>query len=113
MRILRAFVLAAATAVAGCGSSVYWYNADETLKQAKQDCRECYVEAQTEAANAREQQRAHYHQSFVGESLYRETQFKRCIKNRGYRQVHTYEMDATARRLTIEFQNELFPLAGN
>ena len=50
MRILTAFVLAAVTTLAGCGSSVYWYNADKTLKQAKQDCRECYVGAQTEAA---------------------------------------------------------------
>ena len=113
MRTLTVVVLAGITGLAGCGSEVYWYSANKTLSQAKHDCRECYVEAQYEAADAREQHRAHYHGPFVGESLYRDTQFQKCMRARGYRKVPTYRMDANARRLTIEFQNELFPLAGN
>ncbi|MHC4166969.1 MAG: hypothetical protein ACYSWQ_08430 [Planctomycetota bacterium] len=113
MRIPTALVLAGITALAGCGSPVYWYSADKTLPQAKQDCSECYVEAQTEAANARAQHRAHYHQAYTGESLYRNTQFERCMRDRGYRQVPKYRMDATARTRTVSIQDKLFSLAGN
>ncbi len=83
--------------VSGC-SSVRWYNPDKTLKQAKRDCQECYDQARVEAiAEAAHYKHKYGYQGSTGR-VYRNVQFNRCMKQKGYSLVPEDELSPTVRK---------------
>ena len=114
MRILTAVFLVAMAGFIGCGCrSVCWYNPDRTLKQAKRDCRECHYQAQAEAIEAAWRDRLDWGVRGRG-PVYRDLQFDRCMKHKGYRLVPEDELSPTARnRLFHVVDDWYYSIAGN
>ena len=83
--------------VSGC-PSFHWYNPDKTLKQAKRDCQECYDQARVEAISEAILYKHKYgYQGSTGRS-YRNLQFDRCMKQKGYSLVPEDELSPTVRK---------------
>ena len=97
---------------AGCGHGFYWYNADRTIKETKQDCRKCHYEAQREMIDAALYLNWHYGEPFRFSSLYYRTQFKICMKDEGYRYVSENELSSTVRKRAYDFVDEWHYIAG-
>jgi len=114
MRILTAVFLVAMAGFIGCGCrSVRWYHPDRTLKQAERDCRECHYQAQAEAIEAA----IVYHRTYGGRGsgpIYRDLQFDRCMKHKGYRLVPEDELSLAVRKRLFCVTGEwYYPIAGN
>lgn len=101
-QILTVFIIMVMAGLVGCtGRSVRWYHPDKTLKEAKRACRECHYQAQAEA--------------ILGDwwYMYREIEFDRCMKHKGYRLVPEDELRPTARKRLFSVASEFYPIAGN
>ncbi|MBN1360533.1 MAG: hypothetical protein JW993_08075 [Sedimentisphaerales bacterium] len=103
----------------GCSRKTYWYHPDRTLAQAQQDCRECYQQAQAEAAEASWDQRlddAEIQEESTDKQwsyAYEDSRFRRCMKRRGYSLVPERELKAPVRKRVLRMGPiQSFPLAG-
>jgi hypothetical protein len=104
----------------GCSRKTYWYHPDRTLAQAEQDCRECYQQAQTEAAETGRTQRLD-NAEVQGESAdeqwsyaYQDVQFRRGMKRRGYHLVQERQLDASVEKRVLRMGGiQSFPIAGH
>ena len=104
MRIFKAAFLFVIIACFGCNEpSQYWYNEDNTIRQADKDCRECYYQAQAEAIEASMQQSRDYGMSFSVSRNYMDTQFKKCMKDKGYIEIWDDNLDPDGRKRTVEY----------
>ncbi|MCH7557304.1 MAG: hypothetical protein IIB56_07580 [Planctomycetes bacterium] len=114
MRILTAVFLVAMAGFFGCGGrSVCWYNPDRTLKQAEGDCRECHYQAQAEAIEAAWRDRLDWGIRGRG-PVYRDLQFDRCMKQKGYCLVPEDELSFPTRKRLFQVAGEwYYPIAGN
>jgi hypothetical protein len=114
MRILIAVFLVAMSGFVGCGGrSVCWYHPDRTLKQAKRDCRECHYQAQAEAIEAAPRDRLDGGVRGRG-PVYRNLQFDRCMKQKGYCLVPEDELSFPTRKRLFQVAGEwYYPIAGN
>jgi hypothetical protein len=98
----------------GCGNSVSWYRPGGTLKQIKQDCRECHYQAQAEAMEAA--YRSKLDQFVIGYDRfrrsvgpgYRDLQFDRCMKQKGYRLVTEEEVGHARRKRLFNVTGEWY-----
>ena len=105
---------------AGCSRKTYWYHSDRTLAEAERDCRECYQQAQTEAAEASWSQRLDGAE-VEGESTdeqwsyaYQDSRFRRCMKRRGYRLTAERELRAPVRKRVLRMGSiQSFRIAGD
>ena len=104
MRIFKTAFLYLIIACAGCGGpNQYWYNEDKTVRQADNDCKECHYMAQTEAIEASMQQSHDYGMSFSVGRNYMYTQFRKCMKDKGYSEIWDYNLDPDVRIRTVEY----------
>ena len=105
---------------AGCSRKTYWYHPDRTLAQAERDCRECYQQAQTEAAEAGRTQRldkAEVEGELTDEQwsyAYLDSRFRRGMKRRGYHLVRQRQLDSSVRKRVLRMGGiQSFSIAGN
>ncbi len=88
----------------GCSRKTYWYHPDRTLAQAETDCRECYYQAQVEAAEAAGDQRLDRAELQAEATLeqwsyaYQDSRFRRCMKRRGYQLTSERELKPPVRK---------------
>jgi len=104
----------------GCSRNSYWYQQGKTFTQAEQDCRECYHRAQVLASEANWKQRldgpaARSETTDTQWSYaYQDSQFRRCMKRRGYRLVSERELDKSTKRQSLHLSTvQTFPIAGD
>ena len=101
MRIIKAAFMFSIIVCAGCGGpSQYWYNENNSYRQANKDCRECHYLAQAEALEASMQQIHDYGRHFSVGRNYRDTQFKKCMKDKGYSEIWDYNLDPNVKKRT-------------
>jgi len=114
-RFLSAIFLLAMPCFIGCEShSVCWYNPDRTLKQAERDCRECKDQARVEAIEEAIRYKHKYRYPGSIGPVYRNLQFDRCMKQKGYSRVPGDELSSTVRKRLFELADERYhTLAGN
>ena len=120
MRFFRALFLLTMVGFVGCGSAPYWYRPGPTLKEVKQDCKKCHFQAQTEAMEAAYGSKL---DPFVKGNdrflrgpgpAYRDSQFNRCMKLKGYRRVKKEELgDTKRRRLYSVTEQWSYPIASD
>lgn len=107
------------TAGAGCSRKTYWYHPDRTLAEAERDCRECYQQAEAQAA------RAGWGQSLDGGQTESESpdqqwlyahldaQFRRCMRRLGYHLASDRELKAPVRKRVLQMSAiQALPIAG-
>jgi len=113
--------------VAGCSAdSCYWYQPGKTLKQASQDCRDCYdrvmedslqVGPEYESSRVSVYDRDPEHLPDLDEviswhELHLENAIRGCMKRKGYRLTRASELGPEVRRKTTYISGECFPTAG-
>ncbi|MGD9162668.1 MAG: hypothetical protein PVG39_29955 [Desulfobacteraceae bacterium] len=104
MKILTATVLFLIIACSGCGGpSRYWYNENNTIRQADKDCRDCYHLAQIEAMETSKQMSRDYGTPFSVGKNYIDTQIKKCMKDKGYVEIWDDNLDPTVKKRTVEY----------
>lgn len=102
MKILKAAMVIVIITLAGCGGpGLYWYNENNTYKQARKDCKECYNQAQRKVLDAVIQERRDYGSSIGIGDVYSQTLFEKCLKDKGYRQVWDYNLESDVKKRTI------------
>ena len=101
MRIIKAVFMFSIIACAGCGGpNQYWYNENNTIRQAYQDCRECHYQAQAEAMEMSIQQSRDYDLRVSVSRSYLRTQFNKCMKDKGYLEIWDYNLDSGVKKRT-------------
>ena len=104
MRILTAAFIFVIIISAGCGGpSRYWYNENNTIRQANKDCRDCYQLAQIEAMETSKQMSRDYGIPFSVGRNYRDTQFNKCMKDKGYLEIWDYNLNPDVKKRTVEY----------
>jgi hypothetical protein len=102
MRILKAAFLFLIIACSGCGGpSQYWYKENNTIRQADKDCKECYYQSQIETMETSMQLRRDYGMPFSVGRNYRDTQFNKCMKDKGYLEIWDYNLDPDVKKRTV------------
>ncbi|MBN2181636.1 MAG: hypothetical protein JW715_06960 [Sedimentisphaerales bacterium] len=112
MRILRVVFILITAGLTGCGPGSYWYNPEKNLDEARRDCRKCHKQAQMEAINAAIEFCRQYNEPFTGWSVYKNTQFKKCMKDKGYNFISEDRLDPIIRKRTVEYGDELYYISG-
>jgi hypothetical protein len=127
MRAITSILLLIGFTLCGCSNiHYYWYNPDKLLREARQDCRECYGEAVQQAANdtteeyyrlppdvredsywpthSRGSDTLHLgpllHPTMWG-SNHRENLFHGCMKSRGYALTREDELGRNIRKSSL------------
>jgi hypothetical protein len=114
MKIQIAAYLLIIISCAGCGNHMlYWYNENNSYKQARQDCRDCIYQAQREAIEAAAQLSRDYGESFVKGYDYKQTLFDKCMKDRGYAEIRDDNLRPGIKKRIENYNDELYFIAGN
>ncbi len=117
-KIFTGLLLVATVWLAGCSSnSVRWYHPDRTLREVKADCKECHYQARTEATTAayeesRDRSIVAPKSSRGGWAAYRETQFTKCMKDKGYVLTQDVRLKSSVKKRLYEVDNEYYSIAG-
>jgi hypothetical protein len=103
----------------GCSQKMYWHRPDKTLVEAERDCRECYRQAQAEAAEATWDQRLDRTQMRGASDdqqwsyAYQDSRFRRCMKRNGYRLTPEDELKPPVEKRVLRMGNvQSCPIAG-
>ena len=112
---------------AGCSADrCYWYQPTKTFKQARQDCRDCYngaltdaLEVEAEYGSSRvsmyERDPEHlpdFEDVIIRHELNLENAARGCMKRKGYHLTRASELDSEVHRKTTCISGECFPIAG-
>ena len=112
MRIIAATCFLVIFVCAGCGTSSYWYNKDNTYQHARSDCLDCMYQVQREILESTMQDDDNYEDSADVYGTYEQTLFEKCMKERGYDQVSENELDYRIRKGIVNHKEEVHQIAG-